>query len=154
METLLVTAVVLITLAVIAQAGVLIAMYLLSRRISEKAEALMDDSRKFLAPMEIITNNLKIVAADLAETSKIARDQALHVQNMVGETRESVRENLAEVRDTVLDAVDEARSMLLRPIREYTAIATGIAEGIRTFLYRRQRPVETETRPEEKFPAA
>ena len=55
-------AVVVITLAVVAQAGVLLAMYLLSRRIASKLELLMDESRKLIAPLESITNNLKAVA--------------------------------------------------------------------------------------------
>jgi hypothetical protein len=154
METLLVVAVILITLAVVAQAGILIAMYVVTRRVADKAELLMNDSRRLMAPLESITSDLKTVANDLAETGKIARAQALDVQTMVGEARESLRGNLADIRNTVLDTVHEARSTVLRPIRHYAAIATGIATGIGTFIFGRKAKKDTEGPVKKEHPAA
>ena len=154
METLLVVAIVLIALAVIAQAGVLVAMYLMSRRLSGKAEALMDETRKLMAPLESITNDLKMVAADLAETGRIARNQALHIQEIVTGTRESIRQQMADVRTAVRDTMCEARDVAMRPIREYSAIAMGIAAGIRTFFGRKRPPAKTDTPLEAQPPAA
>src|SRR5437867_6833866 len=154
MQTLLMVAVVLITLAVIVQAGVLIAMYLMSRRLAGKAEMLMDDSRKIMTPLESVTSNLKIVAEDLAEAGKIARAQAVHVQEIVTEAQQSIQGQINEVRNAVRDTVDEARATVMRPIRHYAAIATGIAEGVRTFLFGRQQPRETKARAEKEHPAA
>jgi hypothetical protein len=130
METLLMVAVVLIAVGVIAQTGVLIAMYLMSRRISGKAEALMNETR---VPLESITSNLKTLSNELAETGKIARAQAKHIQ----------------------ETATDARKMLLRPLREYTAIAVGVAAGIRTFFFER-KPRETQIEKEQKrkHPAA
>jgi biopolymer transport protein ExbB/TolQ len=154
MQTLLMVAVVLITLAVIVQAGVLIAMYLMSRRLAGKAETLMNDSRRIMTPLESVASNLKTVADDLAETGKIARAQVLHVQEIVTETQQSIRGQINEVRSAVRDTVDEARSTVMRPIRHYAAIATGVAEGLRTFLFGRRQPRETKVRAEEEHPAA
>ena len=128
-------AVVVITLAVVAQAGVLLAMYLLSRRIASKLELLMDESRKLIAPLESITNNLKAVADDLGHTAQIAREQVLRVQAIVNETRENIRTQLHDVRERVLVTVDEARETVMRPIRHYSAIALAFAEGVRTFFF-------------------
>jgi len=50
METLLVVAVSLITLAIIVQAGVLVAMYLMGRSLAENVNDLMNDSRKLIPP--------------------------------------------------------------------------------------------------------
>jgi hypothetical protein len=108
METLLTVAVILTTLAIIVQAGVLVSMYLLSRRLTDKADLLMNDSRQ-------ITSNLKVVANDMVETGKTAR------------------------------------KMVLRPIREYSAIALAVAEGLRTLL--KERKTATDTIKEER-PAA
>jgi ElaB/YqjD/DUF883 family membrane-anchored ribosome-binding protein len=152
MQILLIVAIVLIAVAVSAQAGVLIAMYLMSRRISEKAEALMNETR---GPLESITGNLKTVAYDLAETGKIARAQAQHIQETLTEVRQGVREQIGDVRGTVQETVTDARHMILRPLREYSAIGMGIAEGIRTFFFGRKRketPIEME--PKRKHPAA
>ena len=130
METLLIVAVLLIAVGVIAQTYALIAMYLMSRRISAKAEALMNETR---VPLESITSNLKTVSNELAETGKIARAQAEHIQK----------------------TATDAGKLLLRPLREYTAIAVGVAVGIRTFFFER-KPRETQIAPEQKrtHPAA
>jgi hypothetical protein len=150
MDTLLMVAVVLITLAVVAQAGVLIAMYMMSRRVAAKAEALMDDGRRIMQPMETVTGNLKAVADDLGETGKIARSQVLHVQDFVKDTETSVRHDIAQIRERVFDTVDEASDSVMRPIRHFSAIASGIAEGIRVFFGQRR----DETTTEEEHPAA
>ena len=150
MDTLLMVAVVLITLAVVAQAGVLIAMYVMSRRVAGKAEELMDGGRRIMQPMETVTSNLKTVANDLGETGKIARGQAVHLQEFVKDTESTVRQDIAQIRERVFGTVDEARGTVMRPIRQYSAIASGIAEGIRTFFAGKRE----ETTIEEEHPAA
>ncbi|HEY2381260.1 MAG TPA: hypothetical protein VGK48_08755 [Terriglobia bacterium] len=160
METLLVVAIVLTALAIIVQAGVLLSMYLLSRRLTSKAELLMTESQRLIAPLESITSNLKSVANDMAETGKVAHSQVLQIQRMLNETQANIRVHIAEVREMVLDTVDEARTVVMRPVREYSAIAMGIAEGIRTlFKGRRKESAETgviieEIVIEQKRPAA
>ena len=153
METLLIVAIVLIALAVVTQAGALVAMYLMSRRIGEKAERLMDESKKFMAPMESITSNLKIISDDLTETGKIARNQALHIQEIVTDTHQAVNQQIADVRSTVQSTMDEARRVAMRPVREYSAVAMGIMAGLRTFFRRRPKPTETpsEAEPPEAY---
>jgi hypothetical protein len=155
MEILLMVAVVLIALAIMTQAGVLIAMYLMSRRMAGKAEVLMDDSRKLMVPLKSITNNLKNVSDDLSETGKIARAQALQIQEIVTESKQNIREQMAEVRGVVNGTMQDARAIVLRPIRHYSAIAMGISEGIRVFF--RRKPKESEIVIAEEgrqFPAA
>jgi hypothetical protein len=142
MNTLLMVAIVLIALAVLAQAGVLIGMYLMSRRITVKAEALMDDSRKLIAPLESITSNLKTVSEDLTEAGRIAREQVVEMQEFVSETQSKIREDVNEIREIVLHTVDQARGIVMRPIRQGSAIASGIAAGVRTFFSRKPKPEE------------
>jgi hypothetical protein len=73
METLFVVAVVLITLAIIVQAGALVAMYLMSRKLVENVNDLMNDSRRLLMPLESAASNLKAVSEDVVEVEKMAR---------------------------------------------------------------------------------
>ena len=146
-------AIVLIALAVIVQAGVLVALYLMSRRIAGKAELLMNESQKLIGPLESITSDLKSVSGDLSATGKIARNQALHVQDIVTETHESVRRQIADVRTAVQDTMDEARLVAMRPVREYSAIAMGIAAAVNTFFGRKRRK-ETDSAFEAEPPAA
>ena len=139
MNTLLMVAVVLIALAVVAQAGVLVSMYLMSRRITTKAEALMDESRRIMAPVESITSNLKTVSNDLTEAGKIAREQAVHIKDVARETQNDIRADLADVRARVLTTVDEASNIVMRPLRQYRAVMAGIGEGLRVFFGRGRR---------------
>lgn len=134
METLLTVAIVVIALAVIVQAGVLVGMYLMSRRLTDKAELIMNESMRLIPPLESITSNMKSATTDMSEVGKLAHSQVLQLQQMLNETQENVREQITEVREIVLETVAEARTVVMRPVREYSAIATGIVEGVRTFF--------------------
>ena len=155
METLLMVAVILIALAVVAQAGVLIAMYLMSRRLSGKVEVLINDGQRLMPHFESITSNLKTVSEDLTETGKIARNQATHVQKIVTDTHANIRDQISEVSNALIDSIEEARTVAMRPIRQYSAIAMGISEGVRTlFLGRREKEEKIVTKKETQHPAA
>src|SRR5262245_25142347 len=121
METLLMVAVVLIALSVIVQAGVLVAMYLMSRKMSDKADVLMNDARRLMVPLESVTSDLKSISNDLSETGKIARAQMQEMQGMITETRDNIRGQMFEIRERLLDTVDEARDIVMRPLRHYSA---------------------------------
>ena len=135
METLLIVAIVLIALAIMAQAGVLIAMYLMSRQLAGKVESLMNDSKHVMAPLETVTCNLKTISEDLTATGKIARQR-------------------------VLSTVEDGREMIMAPLRQYRAIGMGIAAGLRTFFFGRRRAEEPTAESEviivegRQFPAA
>src|SRR5205085_9335310 len=155
MQTLLIVAIVIIALAVITQAGALVAMYLLSRRVTDKVQGLIDESQKLMAPLESITNDLKAVSNDLAQTGELAREQIVQIQGMIAETRTNIRIQLMDVRERVLNTVDEARETVMRPIRQYAAIANAVAEGVRTFFRGRKDEVEIqEIEIREEHPAA
>src|SRR5262249_37632585 len=128
------------------------------RRISGKAEVLMNESKRFIAPLDSITNNLKTVSDHLAETGKIAHGQAVQVQSMMNETHENIRTQISDVSDTEMETVHEARSIVMRPVREYSAIASALAAGVRTFFSgRKPEPAKDETKiiiVQEEHPAA
>ena len=155
MQTLLIVAVVVISLAVITQAGVLLAMYLLSRKVTDKVHGLIDETHKLMTPLESVTNDLKAVSNDLAQTGELAREQVVHIQGIISETHANIRTQLTDVRDRVLDTMDEARGVVMRPIRQYSAVATAIAKGLRTFFKGRKEKVEIqEIEIREERPAA
>jgi ABC-type transporter Mla subunit MlaD len=149
MDTLLMVAVVLIALAIIVQAGVLVGMYLISRRVTEKVNVLMDDSRTLIGPLQTVTTNLKTTTDELAEVGKIARDQAHAIEQTLNETRETIRVEVQDIRDRVVDTVETARATIMRPVHTWSAVIQGIGEGLRTFF--RQEP---ETMPVAEQPVA
>lgn len=134
MNALLMVAVVLITLAIIVQAGVLVGMYLISRRLTDKVNDLITDSRTLIGPLETVTINLKTASDELAEVGKIARDQAHRIEDVLNETRETIRCEVEDLRERTVDTVEEARQTILTPLRKWSAVASGIGEGLRTFF--------------------
>ena len=142
MNTLLVIAVVLTALAILVQAGVLVAMYLMSRR-------LVNNVNRLTAPLESITGNLKAASDDLTEVGKVAREQAHRAEQLLREAQENLRIEIADFRERILDNVEEARQTVMRPLRQWSAIALAVAEGVRTFFSKRPT-----TRDEREHPAA
>ena len=71
-----------------------------------------------------------------------AREQVLHIQGIIAETGINIRSQLLDVRERVMDTVDEARELVMRPIRQYSAIATAVAEGVRTLFSGRKAEPE------------
>ena len=134
MDTLLMVAVVLIALAICVQAGVLLAMYMMSRRLTDKVNGFIDESRTLVGPLQTVASNLKETSAELAEMGKIGRDQAHRVASTVNETRESIRLEVEDIRDRIVGTVDDAKHTLLRPVRQCAAVAQGVAEGVRTLF--------------------
>ena len=143
MDTLLMVAVVLIALAIIVQAGVLVGMYLISRRLTDKVNSLVDDSRTFIGPLQTVTMNLKTATAELAEAGKIARDQAHAIEQTLNETRETIRVEVQDLRDRIVDTVETARATIMRPVHQWSAVASGVSEGLRYFFRKKsEEPAE------------
>jgi hypothetical protein len=153
METLLMVAVVLIALAIIVQAGVLVTMYLMSRKLTEKVNGLIEDSRTLMGPLETVTLNLKQTSNELAEVGKIAHAQAHQIEATLNETRETIRTEVEDLRDRVFGTVDDVRHIIMRPIRHSSAFAHGVAEGLRTF-FGRTRTCEPAQIVKQETPAA
>jgi hypothetical protein len=160
MNTLLVIAVALIALSIVVQTGVFVAMYVMSRRISEKVEGLVEESRRLQAPIEAVTNNLKTVSEDLAEMGKIAKRQMNLIEGLMNEARETIRTQTAVVRDHLLQSFDATKDYVMRPVRQWSAISHGISVGVHTFFARKKTAIEQiedadlELKKERRFPAA
>ena len=133
MDTLLMVAVIVTALAFIVQAGALVAIYLLSRRLADNVNSLMAESRRFVGPLESITDDLKAASDDLAAMAKNAREQVHRANEALDET------------------VGEARKTVMRPLRQWSAVARGVAEGVRTFFGKTRPPVPRE---EYRYPTA
>ena len=140
METLLVVAIVLTSLAVLTQAGVLIAMYLMSRRVVDNVNGLVSESQKLMVPLERVTTNFKTASESLVDVSKDARAEMTRVQSMLIETQAALRDEIEDLRYRVNATVDEVQNKVMAPIRTWSALASGINAGVRTFFAKRQPP--------------
>jgi len=133
MDTLLMVAVIVTALAFIVQAGALVAIYLLSRRLADNVNSLIAESRRFVGPLESITGYLEAASDDFASVAKNAREQVHRANKALDQT------------------VGEARKTVMRPLRQWSAFARGVAEGVRTFFGKTRRPVRRE---EYRYPTA
>jgi methyl-accepting chemotaxis protein len=136
METLLVVAIIATAVAIIVQAGVLLAIYLMSRKVAGRVDGLIGQSQRLAAPLETVTHNLKAASTDLVEMGKIGREQLSHIEQMVADTREALNRLLADARQQITAGIDQINSTAMRPVREWSAIATGVTEGVRVFFRR------------------
>jgi hypothetical protein len=96
--------------------------------------------------------NLKTATSELAEVGKIARDQAHGVEQTLNQTRETIRVEVEDLRNRLVDTVESARDSIMRPVHQWSALAQGVAEGLRVFF--RRAPVEPVEVVKQETPAA
>lgn len=146
MEGLLTLFVALTALALVTQAGVLVAIYLMSKRLSDRVDRFMKETRDIMVPLGSVTENLKVASANIVEIGAVAREQFRRVETMVSDTGEALQvqiERFDRVGKDVADRINETANIVqesvIRPVREVAALAKGISRGFETFLFRRQR---------------
>jgi len=157
LEGLLTFFVALTALAVITQAAVLVAIYIMSKRLSEQADRFMKEARELFVPMKSITENLKAASANLVEIGLSAREQFRRVEVMVADTGDALQvqlERLDRVGQNVIDRINETANIVqdsvVRPIREVAALAKGLG-GFGAFLFRRSRSTVDQARQDEEL---
>jgi len=135
-EGLMTLFVALTAIAIIAQAGVLIAIYLMSKRLSDQVERFMRDTREMMMPVRSIAENLRVASANLVEIGISARDQFRRVETMVTDTGEALQIQLArfdrvsqDLMDRINETADIVQDSVVRPAREVAAIAKGLSRG-------------------------
>ena len=145
MDKLLTFFVALTALAVMAQACVLVAIYLMSKRLSSQIERFMSETRQMMVPVKAITENLQVASTNLMEIGVSAREQFRRVEGMVNETGEVLHAQLErlesvtqEVSNRINSTADIVQNTVLRPVREVAAVARGFGRGFE-FLFRRNR---------------
>jgi hypothetical protein len=145
--------------AVMTQAGVLVAIYLQSKRLSDQLERFMNETRELMAPVKTITENLRVASANIVEIGVSAREQFRRVESMVTDTGEVLQTQLARLDSATRDVVERVNATaqvlqdsIIRPVREVAAVAKGLSHGLETFFFRRQkRPVDQAHQDEELF---
>jgi hypothetical protein len=158
LEGLLTLFVALTALAVMTQAGVLVAIYLMSKRLSEQVERFMRETRDIMVPLGSVTENLRAASSNIVEIGLVAREQFRRVEGMVTDTGEALQvqiERFDRVGQDIIDRINETANIVqesvIRPVREVAAVAKGISRGFETFLFRRQRSTVDQARQDEEL---
>jgi hypothetical protein len=158
LEGLLTLFVALTALAVMTQAGVLVAIYIMSKRLSDQVERLLKDSRELMVPIRSITENLRTASSNIVELGVSARDQFRRVEAMVTDTGEVLNTQLQrldrvsqDVVNRIGETADIVQGSVIRPVREVAAVIKGVSRGFETFIYRRNRSTVDQARQDEEL---
>jgi len=140
------------TVAVVIQAGILVALYVSVRKSSARMEAIMSDLHKRTAPIldstqsivvdsrpkiEAITDNL--LAASSSIKSQVERLDAT-VSDAVDRTRlQIIRADdlVTRTMDRVEETTDVVHNTVISPVRQMAGLVTGLTTGIGAFFGRR-----------------
>jgi hypothetical protein len=157
-EGLMTLFVALTAIAIITQAGVLIAIYLMSKRLSDQVERFMRDTREMMMPVRSIAENLHVASANLVEIGLSARDQFRRVEAMVTDTGDALHVQLArfdrvsqDLMDRINETADIVQDSVVRPAREVAALAKGLSRGFGAFLFRKSRSTVDQARQDEEL---
>jgi hypothetical protein len=158
LETLLTIFVALTAVAVITQAGVLVAIYMVSKRHAEQMERFMNETRELMVPIRSITENLRVASANIVEIGVVAREQFRRVEGMVSDTHEVLQTQLARFDSATREMVERVsgtaqvlQDSVVRPVREVAAIAKGVGRGLEAFFFRRQRSTVDQAHQDEEL---
>jgi hypothetical protein len=140
------------------QAGVLVGIYVMSKRLSKQVESFMKDTREMLSPIRSIADNLRTASANLVEIGFTARDQFRRVEAMVTDTGEALHmqlERFDQVSQNVMDRINETAEIvqdsIVRPVKEVAAVAKGLTRGFGAFFFGRGRSRVDEARQDEEL---
>ena len=158
MEGLLTLFVALTAIAIITQAGVLVGIYVMSRRLSDQVERFMKDTRDMMVPVRSIAENLRTASANIVEIGLSARDQFRRVEAMVTDTGEALHvqlERFDRVSQNIIDRINETAEIVqdsvVRPAREVAAVAKGLTRGFGAFFFGRGRSTVDQAHQDEEL---
>ena len=158
MEGLLTLFVALTAIAIITQAGVLVGIYVMSRRLSDQVERFMKDTREMMVPIRSIAENLRTASANLVEIGLSARDQFRRVEAMVTDTGEALHlqiERFDRISQNLMDRINETADIVqdsvVRPAREVAAVAKGLTRGFGALFFGRGRSTVDQARQDEEL---
>jgi methyl-accepting chemotaxis protein len=149
----LTVALVLVSIAVLMQAGAMLGIWLAIRKVPGQIESVRTDVKQRLDPLsqsalEIINNSrepLRTITANVAEISQILRDRTSNADQVAAELLEKSRSQIVRVDRMVSELVEKVESTadtvqkgVLGPIQEVSAVVKGVRSGLE-FLFSRRR---------------
>jgi uncharacterized protein YoxC len=145
METWIVISVVVAALAILFQAGMLIAMFLQMRKTLERVEKFTDDTQTRIGPIltrvQILLDDtqpkISEMVTDAAHVVYLARGQAQKLDRVVSEASDRLRGQLVaadRILTGALETMEEAGSQFKRgvwkPVQRASAVLTGLKVGL------------------------
>lgn len=141
-------------LAVMLQAGVLLALYITLRKTTTKMEALAEEVRTRALPaidaihttVVDLRPKLVVIADNITEASSVVRNQVQRVDATVTEVTDRARlqviradELLGRTLDRVEQTSDLVTKTVVSPVRQVTGVIQGVTAGLEFLLGNRVR---------------
>jgi len=128
----------------------------------ERAVPLIDQAKTTLANanLAIEENRPKVseITEQVAGITRTSREQVDRLGALVEDAGDRARARLAQIDDTVTDAVEQVgevgnalKRAAMRPVREANGVAAGISAAVSTFVKGRKYPPDMATQDEEMF---
>ena len=152
METLLIISISVTALAVILQAGILIALYLRVMQASKRTETMVAEIHQRALPVldsagEILTDSrgkVSEMTENLRAASSLLRSQMERVDHTMSDVLDRARLQVIRADEMVtrtMDRVEETTEMVqqtvVSPVRQLTGLLNGVTAGFNTFFKRR-----------------
>lgn len=166
MDTLLIISIAVIALAVVLQAGILIALYTSVIKTSKRAETMMTELHQRAVPVLdsagiILTDSrekLSDITENLRATSASLRSQMERVDHTMSDVLDRTRLQVIRTDEMVsrtLDKVEETTELVQRslvtPVKQLAGLLSGITVGLNTFFRRRGQPQSAEDLQDEEL---
>jgi hypothetical protein len=141
-------------LAILLQAGVLVAMYVAMRKSSQKMEALATEVRNKLLPtieqaqsiMTEVRPRLEVITANVEQSTTQIRSQLQRIDAAVSDAVDRGRlqiiradELLSRTFDRVEHTSEMVQKTVVSPVRQISGIMQGLTVGLEFLLNRRTR---------------
>ena len=141
-------------IAIVLQAGVLVAMYVAMRRSSARMEAIATEVKTKVLPTveqaQTLLNDLRprlqVIAANLEETTSTVRSQVQRVDATVNDVVDRARlqviradELLSRTLDRVEETSDMVHKTVISPVRQLSGLMQGITVALEFLLGRGRR---------------
>jgi hypothetical protein len=153
-ETLLTIFIIATCVAVVIQAGILLALFFSVKKTSERMEAIANRVEVSVLPvlestkviLEDATPKLKEITANLAETTTVLKAQVARMDVTFNDAVDRTRLQVIRVDELVsrtIDRVEETTEMVqhtvLTPMKQLAGVVQGLSVGIGSFLNRRRK---------------
>jgi len=155
LETLLKIFIIVIGLAVVLQAGVMLALYLSVKQTSAHLETMLSELHKRAVPL---MEKMGAAGENLAAASATLRTQMERVDTTLSDVLDRTRLQVIradELMSRTLDRVEETTEMVqhtvISPVRQFAGLFSGITAGVGTFFGRRHATHSEESEDEELF---
>ena len=169
MENLVVIFIILTSIFIIIQVGVLAGLFVSIRKLASNMEHMsshvenqvapaLNEFREVLGESKQILSSVHAAAENFASISENVRFQVERVNSVIEDTTDRARAQISKADDVITEAIEKMEATseivhenILVPVREAAALMRGVSSGLQFFFSRRKNQVDEVHQDEELF---